>query len=570
MTELIKNSGATSHLTGDWHGIDWAKINKEVCRLQTRIVKATQEEKWGKVKSLQRILTTSFSAKAMAVRRVTENRGKRTPGIDGKTWSTPDSKWKAIQNLGRKGYNPKPLKRVYIEKANGKLRPLGIPTMKDRAMQALYLMGLDPIAETQADRNSYGFRSKRSTADAIAQCFTILSRKNCPRWILEADIKGCFDNISHQWLIDNIPTDKKILEKWLKSGFVDEEILHKTTEGTPQGGIISPVLANMALDGLEKAITDKFPKTGKGCREGRKQCLNLVRYADDFIITGHSKEILESEILPLIRDFLKQRGLELSEEKTKITNIDEGFDFLGFNLRKYNGKLLIKPAKKSIISFLKEARTVLKENKSAPAGHIIVTLNRKIRGWANYYQHVVSKDTFKKVDHMIFKAIWQWCKRRHPMKNITWIKNKYYPSTPSREWEFQGTVKDRRGNNVPISLVRAADTKIKRHIKISAEANPYDSTFEQYFEKRNMTLWKANRKGKLVRLFERQEGKCAYCGVPIDFFDLWEIHHIQRVIDKGNDRMSNLCVVHFMCHKTIHSKKTEGLVSSNESSLVVA
>ena len=307
-----------------------------------------QEGRWGKVKSLQHLLTHSFSGKATAVKRVTENQGKETPGVDKVTWSTPKSKSQAVMSLRQKGYKPQPLKRVYIPKANGKKRPLGIPTMKDRAMQALYLLALDPIAETVADMSSYGFRKERSCADAIAGCFDALRKRVSPQWILEGDIKGCFDNISHKWIIDNIPTDKLILRKWLKAGFIENNSLFPTEAGTPQGGIISPVLANMTLDGLETLLNAKFKRTGNKTRFN--PMVHLVRYADDFVITGSTKELLENEIKPLVEEFLASRGLVLSQKKTRITHIEEGFDFLGQNVRKYNGKLLIKPSKKNVLN----------------------------------------------------------------------------------------------------------------------------------------------------------------------------------------------------------------------------
>jgi RNA-directed DNA polymerase len=251
---------ATSHSGVAWHSINWAKSHRMVRRLQARIVKATRESKWGKVKALQHLLTHSLSAKAIAVRRVTENRGKATPGVDGQTWSCPKEKSKAITLLKRRGYRPMPLRRIYIPKANGKLRPLGIPTMKDRAMQALYLLALEPVAETIADPNSYGFRPGRSTADAREQLHTLLAQKRAAQWIVEGDIKGCFDNISHDWMLTHIPMDKVILRKWLKSGYMEKGIYHDTEAGTPQGGIISPVLANMVLDGLETYLLENFPK----------------------------------------------------------------------------------------------------------------------------------------------------------------------------------------------------------------------------------------------------------------------------------------------------------------------
>jgi RNA-directed DNA polymerase len=231
----------------NWNSIDWARCNQEVRKLQGRIAKATREGRWRKVKSLQWLLTHSFSAKALAVRRVTENQGKRTSGVDRVTWSTPEAKAEGIRSLQRKGYKPRPLRRVYIAKSNGKLRPLGIPTMKDRAMQALYLYALEPVAEMSADRNSYGFRPERSTHDAIEQVFRVLARSASSAWILEGDIKGCFDNISHKWMMCNICTDTQVLKKWLKAGVIDKGKLYSTDAGTPQGSIVSPTLSNLVL-----------------------------------------------------------------------------------------------------------------------------------------------------------------------------------------------------------------------------------------------------------------------------------------------------------------------------------
>src|ERR1035437_2227292 len=239
---------ASSTAVAHWDQIDWKRCERQVTRLQARIVKASREGRWGKVRCLQRLLTCSFSGKALAVKRVTENKGKRTSGVDQVLWSTPQSKLKAIASLQRRGYRPLPLRRVYIPKSNGKLRPLSIPAMKDRAMQALYLMALLPVAETTADPNSYGFLPKRSTADAIEQCFTVLARKIGPQWVLEGDIRGCFNNISHAWMLTHIPTDKEVLKKWLKAGFMENRTLFPTEAGTPQGGIISPTLANLTLD----------------------------------------------------------------------------------------------------------------------------------------------------------------------------------------------------------------------------------------------------------------------------------------------------------------------------------
>ncbi len=426
-------AGASFHEVTDWHAIDWQSVNQNVRRLQERIVKATKEGKWNKVKALQRLLTHSFSGKALAVRRVTENQGKNTPGVDQVLWNTPQKKLNAMYSLRQRDYHPQPLRRIYISKKNGKKRPLGIPVMKCRAMQALYLLALTPVAETTADPHSYGFRPGRSTADAIEQCFTVLARQSSPPWILEGDIKGCFDAISHSWLLTHIPVEKTMLKKWLKAGYLEQKVLHATEEGTPQGGIISPVLANMTLDGLEAVLQAKFPHNTK--RNGKYYApkLHLIRYADDFIITGTSKEFLEKEVKPLVEQFLRERGLQLSPEKTVITPIEEGFDFLGQNVRKYPAgkrhKLLIKPSKKNVQTFLEKVRATVKANKALTAARLIIKLNPMIRGWTNYHQHVVSKETFSFVDDATYRVIREWIKRKHPRKTKEWIAKKYFKST---------------------------------------------------------------------------------------------------------------------------------------------
>src|SRR5712691_10578679 len=424
-----KTVGAVSSEAAEWYAIDWQAIHQNVRRLQVRIVQATKAGRWNKVKSLQRLLTHSYSSKVLAVRRVTENTGKKTPGVDQVIWKTPEDKIRAVHALKSRGYQSQPLRRVYIPKSDGKtMRPLGIPCMIDRAHQALHLLALDPVLETNADRNSYGFRQKRSCADAIGQCFITLSNAPNTQWILEADIKSCFDQISHDWLLAHVPMDRAILQKWLKSGYMDKHVLHETTDGTPQGGIISPALSNCALDGLERLLKEKFP-TNKPLSSlgGKLPCVNLIRYADDFIITGRTKELLEGEIKPLVEQFLHERGLELSPAKTVITHVEKGFDFLGQNVRKYpNGKLLIKPSKKNVNTFLGGIRKTIRAARGMSAAELIRKLNPVIRGWANYHRHVVSTRTFARVDHHIFSSLWQWARRGHPNKNTRWCKRKYF------------------------------------------------------------------------------------------------------------------------------------------------
>lgn len=561
MSALVKAAGAASHINPsididvapqEWHNINWHKVNQNVRRLQARIVQATQAGKWGRVKALQRLLTHSFSGKALAVRRVSENPGKNTPGVDRVIWNTPAKKTQAIQGLVQHGYQPQPLRRIYIPKSNGKLRPLSIATMKDRAMQALYLLALEPIAETTADLNSYGFRTQRSTADAIEQCFTVLATKRAPQWILEADIQSCFDQIGREWLMKNIPLEKAILEKWLKTGFMEKRVWHPTESGVPQGSPISPVIANLTLDGLEKKLREAFPRTKK---QGSQAKVNLVRFADDFIVTGSSRELLEQQVKPIVVEFLQERKLLLSEDKTSITNIEKGFDFLAQNIRKYKTKLLIKPSAKSVKGLLGKIRELVKTHKQTTAGKLIIQLNSLIVGWANYHRHVVSKHIFSKVDNAVFRVVWQWARRRHPHKNVKWVRAKYFPSNEKHAWNFTGRIISRRKQSVRVQLYRASDLPIKRHIKIKSEANPYDPRWESYFDQRLAQKWlEGTRRKRLVTLWKIQNGNCPQCGQKITKESGWHMHHIIQRVYGGTDNLSNLVLLHPNCHRQVHSQ----------------
>jgi len=521
--------GAVSREAAEWYAINWPTINRNVRRLQVRIVQATKESRWGRVRALQRLLTHSYSGKVLAVRRVTENTGKKTPGVDQEIWDTPEKKTQAVYALKRRGYQSQPLRRVYIPKSDGKtMRPLGIPTMKDRAQQALYLLALAPVVETTADKNSYGFRQQRSCADAMEQCFKALRSANT-QWILEGDIKSCFDKISHDWLLAHVLMDQVILQKWLKSGYMEKHVLHETTDGTPQGGIISPALANCALDGLERLLQEKYP-AGKRLKSlgGEKPCVNLVRYADDFVITSKSKELLEGEIKPLVEQFLQERGLELSPTKTVITHVEHGFDFLGQNVRRYpNGKLFITPSKKNVGTFLKGIRRIIKDAHGVSAVDLIDQLNPKIHGWANYHRHVVSKRTFGHVDLNIFSSLWQWARRRHPNKSPRWFKPKYFDRRGNRDWSFFGETCDDEGRPNKVWLYHAKSTPIKRHVKVKGEANPYDPTYETYFEEREGAHMLETFRGTrtLRYLWHEQRGLCTQCNTKITRITGWRLHY---------------------------------------------
>lgn len=472
------SAGASSACTTHWSTIDWSQVEQHVKRLQMRIAKAIKDRKPGKAKALQWLLSRSHFAKLLAVKRVTQSKGSKTPGVDGVLWNSSKKKLNAAISLKRRGYKAAPLRRVCIPKKNGKKRPLGIPCMIDRAHQALHLLGLEPISETLADGNAYGFRPRRSVADAIEHCFIATSRRHSPQWILEGDIKACFDKIGHQWLIDNIPMDKTMLNQWLKSGYIDKGMFYRTDSGTPQGGIISPTLCVMTLRGLERAVKDVAVH--------RKDKINFISYADDFVVTGASQEVLEHKVKPVIQQFLNERGLELSKEKTFITHISQGFDFLGFNVRKYkSGKLLTKPTKANVFEFIKNIKRLMRKYATMEAGELVRLLNPKIMGWANFYRHSVAKQTFNYVDNRLFKLLYRWALRRHPNKSKSWVAKKYFGPSPDNgnTWNFFGYVKV-KDKKTKVFLSHMMSIPIKRHIKIRADANPYDPAYGAYFERR--------------------------------------------------------------------------------------
>jgi RNA-directed DNA polymerase len=531
-----------------WHHINWRQANQNVNRLQSRIVKALQEGNKRKVRALQNLLTNSFSAAALAVRRVTENKGKNTPGVDKQTWRTQHQKSEAIQKVRQRQYRAKPLRRIYIPKPKKpeEKRPLSIPCMTDRAKQALHLMALDPIAEHYADLNSYGFRKCRSTTDAMTACQRALCRRYSPEWILEGDIKACFDTISHDWLMKWIPMNKKVLAQWLKAGFIDKEVFYATNIGTPQGGIISPVLANMALDGLELQLRHQF--------KGRK--VNVIRYADDFIITGNSKELLENKIKPAVDKFLVRRGLALSKDKTHIVHISDGFNFLGFNFRKFKGRLCVKPAKDNIIGVHQKIKEIIKFSYTEVPEKMINRLNPIIRGWSNYYRHTKSsKRVFTLLDHHVWKLIWRWSTRRHPNKGKRWVKEKYFKITPNSSWNFYGKTE----NGKDIVLAKFRQTRIKFHVTIRNGTNPYDLQHVNYIETRRKVqkLKPGHEKQEAWNLWLKQKGKCIICKEEITELTGYHLHHIKRQCDGGSTTEGNLALLHRVCHEQWHQRDYE-------------
>jgi len=553
MTAVATCAGAPIHEV-KWHGVNWRKVIRNVRRLQVRIVKAMQAGRWNKVKALQRLLRGSFSARVLAVKRVTENQGKRTAGVDREVWDTADKKAQGIEKLNEHGYRAQPLRRVYIPKRNGKLRPLGIPTMFDRAKQAQHLLALEPVVETTGDPDSYGFRRERSAADAIEQCFRVLYHKEAAVWILEGDIQACFDKIDHTWLLAHVPTDRRMLQQWLQAGYMEQQVFHQTETGTPQGGIISPALANLALDGLEALLTKRYPR-----HKGLK--VHLVRYADDFIITCGDRLVLAQEIRPLLERFLAERGLRLSPEKTVITHIDDGFGFLGMTIRKFKGKLLIKPSAKSQQALLDKVRNLVKQDgKNLSAAGLIQRLNPILKGWCNYHRHVVAARTFKRIDSQLYNILWGWATSRHLNKSGRWIYRQYFADGRGRRQAFHAHTVDGDGQRTIVELVRPTRISIRRHIKIYGVANPFDPIWEPYFEQRRFrkTVDELPDRFKLRGLWRLQRGICPVCGELINQTSGWNIHHLVWRVYGGGDELENLVLLHPECHTQVHHPDYSG------------
>ena len=477
MTSRLMRDGALRDRDARaWEAIDWRHARRQVRRLQVRIAQAVKEDRYGRARALQRILTRSFYAKALAVKRVTSNKGKNTPGVDGVLWRDARRKMQAILSLHSHGYRPQPLRRIYIPKKNGKKRPLGIPTIHDRAMQALYKLALAPVAEMTADPNSYGFREARSCHDAVGAAWLALSKFNSAPWVLEGDIAGCYDNISHQWMLEHIAMDTTILRKWLAAGYVEHGITYPSHKGTPQGGVISPTLANMTLDGLEAVVRAAAP---------RRSRVNFIRYADDFIVTGKSRRILETMVRPAIEEFLAERGLELSSEKTAITHVRDGFVFLGQHFRKHGDTLHITPAKEGVLALVRKLGETIRRHVSVPMPALIRSVNRMLRGWANYHRYVLASDAFSRVTNYLYHQLWRMLHRRHPKKRRRWLVRKYWTAT-GRKWVFSVWHRTTRGVKL-YQIVKLWDIELRWYRKVKAEANPYMPEHAQYFRWRRHT-----------------------------------------------------------------------------------
>ncbi len=559
-----------------WDEISWKKAYRIIRNLRRRIFRATREGDTKKVRNLQKFMLRSYSNIIVSVRKVTQiNQGRKTAGVDKYLALSKIEKSALVECLSKHGnfWKPLPTKRVHIPKKNGKTRPLGIPSIVDRCLQNIHKNALEPEWEERFECSSYGFRPGRSTQDAMQKIFRPIQGQNAIRlWVVEGDIKGCFDNINHAPLLKKLRgyPGKELIVKWLKAGFVDKNTYYKTNSGTPQGGIISPLLANIALDGLEKALGITYHRNnsrpGSFWQINRNAIGLFVRYADDFVVLTDSEE-KANIIKTKLKEELSEMGLELSEEKTRITHLNEGFDFLGWNFRRYDtttrskGKItLIKPSKESIQSFKNTLKEKFIELKGENQESVITKLNPIIRGWANYHKSAASKETFSKLDNYIFGKLVKWAKRTHSGKSWEWISKRYWGNLcPGRNdnWVFGYTTKDKDEKYSAYYLEKLAWTKIQRHTLVSYKNSPDDPSLKEYWENRRIT----NEKNRVAQSLSKGKNKiaqstdyqCRWCGQDILFEGTENIHkhHIVPRRQGGGNSNSNLMYLHAECHRQV-------------------
>lgn len=553
----------------EWNEIPWRKLEKSSFKLQKRIYRASQCNDIKKMHNLQRLLLRSTSARTLAVRKVTQdNRGKKTAGIDGKANLNQKERLQLVYSLDIRE-KAKPSRRVWIPKPGkpSEYRPLGIPTISDRAKQTLVKMVIEPEWEAKFEPKTYGFRSGRSCHDAIEAIFIALKQKTA--FLLDADISGCFDNINHNALqkkLNTTPTLTKVIKRWLKAGVMEGKAFRPTKSGTVQGGTISPLLASIALHGLEyylkmalrKELFDyQKKKYGKASHKHAGQSLSVITYADDCVILHENEEIV-FKAKNLTERWLNTIGLELKPSKTKISHTLKtyggqipGFDFLGFTIRQYltkqskkGYKLLIKPSRLSIKQHAKIIKQKLKEMRAAPQEAVIKNLNPVIRGWSQYYSSVVSHKVFSSLDHDMHGKLWKWAVFRHCNKGKHWIKRKYFRKKDNDNWRFM--------TNNNLLLVRHVDHAIRRHIKVKGSRSLYDGDWLYWANRLSKVPGKSPRVIKLMKL---QQGKCDQRQLWFKNDDILEIHHKDR--NRRNNMSKNLSLLHGHCHDELHGSMHE-------------
>lgn len=553
-----------------WHNIKWKQINEYVAEIQKKIALAKRAENLPLMYDFQDQLLKSFEGRAMAVRKATTlNRGKRSPGIDDVIITKAYEKYKAISGLkytleNMKRYRAQPVKRTYIPKPHSDtLRPLGIPVMADRCLQCLFLLILDPVVEEVSDETSYAYRKWRATWDAINRVFHIFSqrgkRTRWSEWVWDADIENFFGEVSHKFLLDTLKSgfvqDIRPFKQWLEADVIDKGVRLKVTKGFPQGGVISPVLSNIALNGMLDVIRPHRhrPNTMANIKQ---QGRHLVRYADDFLNTSRTKEELEKETNPLLIDFLAKRGLKISEKKSKIVHIDEGFEFLGWEIRnrpfrydKNKGSdsdvqtekvLVIRPTRASLNRIREKIRSVLKKTRGLPFGATISELNPVLRGWCNYYRHQEQGQiAIQNIGHYVVKTIFRFLRKKHPTRSNKWILQRYRYSSKTRTWIF--------GTSDGARLQDCSELTTKRHRKqLEGKRNPYVDT--EYFMERKTTM---SLDGLYEKVLKKYKGSCGLCLGKFEENDVIEMHHIKPRKNGGLSKVNNLMPLHQTCHHSI-------------------
>jgi RNA-directed DNA polymerase len=545
-----------------WHDINWQHVNKFVSNIQYKMVVAYRKGNLNEVYNLQYRVIMSYEGRALAVRKVSSNKGNKTPGVDKILWNSPSKKLKAISELRSvllmaKSYNPDHVKRVWIPKTNSKdLRPLGIPTVLDRALQTLVTLSLDPIIEETSDLYSYGSRKFRSPHDALNRLRHLLDKPNSSKWIFDIDLSKCFDNISHEFIekeIDSIlcGTGKTLVKKWLKAGIVDKGVLSLPTKGVPQGGVISPLLCNMTLNGVDKIVRPNTPRIGTKAYNNLKGCWS-VRYVDDIIIISPTREKIVNEYYLKLKEFLKERGLEISNHKSRIINFEkESLTYLGWNLclqnrnLKYNkvgvnkSVLITKPTKESVKRIKLVIKTAFSHKTNMPMGAIIRKLNPVIRGWTNYYRlSFHSQKVFAHLSAYVYRSWFSWSRRMHPIRNRSWLVNRYIFQTSKHSWQIG--LKNKQ-------LILDPKTVLPQKLAaIKTGVNPYFN--KEYYEKRFRIL---DLTGSRKAIYEKHNYRCAACGELLDKSEVIEIHHIIPRSKGGGNELSNLVALHKTCHESV-------------------